>query len=307
MKAYLMDAAALGGIRLADAPEPQPKAHEALIAVEAFSLNRGELPGHGMFAEDTIPGWDSAGRVAVAAADGSGPKAGARVVGFMPGGAWAQHRAVATANLATLPDGADAERASALPVAAGTALRALRTLGASLGRRVLVTGASGGVGRLAVQLGRRAGAYVIASTSSEQNRKELTLLGADEVVTDLAQLDVPVYGVIDTVGGQTLVGAWGHLTAGGMLVSIGYAGETPATFPPYGTVGPRKTLVAFTLGTALLPNESLGDDFAFLAGLLAKGELDPQVTWRGNWTQLPEAIGLFASRKISGKAVLTVS
>ncbi|HXP93809.1 MAG TPA: zinc-binding dehydrogenase, partial [Candidatus Binatia bacterium] len=190
--------------------------------------------------------------------------------------------------------------------AAGTALRALRTLGAIVGRRVLVTGASGGVGRLAVQIARRAGAYVVALTSSDAKRKELTEIGADEVVTDLAKLAAPLYGVIDTVGGQALVDAWGHLRAGGMLISIGYAGGTPATFPPYSTVGPRKTLVAFTLGTALLPDETLGEDFTYLAQLVARKELDPEIVWRGDWTQLPEAIALLASRKISGKAVLRI-
>jgi NADPH:quinone reductase len=307
MKAYLIDSSSPSGVKLADVPEPQPKPNETLIAVEAFSLNRGELPGGRMFSENTVAGWDSAGRVVSAAADGSGPTAGTRVVGFAGSGAWAERRAVPAANLAALPDDVDAERASALPVVALTALRAVRTLDAVVGRRVLVTGASGGVGRLSVQIARAAGARVVALTSSLSKREELTTIGADEVVTDLAQLAAPLYGVVETVGGQTLVDAWGRLRVGGMLISIGYAGGEPATFPPYDTVGPRKTLIAFTLGHPLLPDETIGEDLTYLVRLVSRGELDPQVVWRGDWAQVPEALALLRSRKISGKAVLRVS
>jgi len=306
MKAYLMDSSVPAGVRLADVSDPQPKSNEALIAVEAISLNRGEIPGRSRFAPGTIPGWDTAGRVITAAADGSGPPAGARVVGFGWGGAWAERRAVATDSLAALPDGTDAETASALPVAGCTALRGLRTLGAVLGRRVLVTGASGGVGRIAVQLAHLAGARVVALTSSNDKRDELAGLGADEVVTELSQLSAPVFGVIETTGGQALVDAWQNLRTDGMIVSIGYASGTPATFPPYSTVGPRKTLISFTLTTPTNLSDSLAEDLAYLAELVAAGSLDPQVVWRGSWTQLAEAIGLLDTRKISGKAVLRV-
>jgi hypothetical protein len=139
MRAYLIDSGTASGVRLTDVPEPKPKPDEALIGVEAFSLNHGELPKLGFFPEGTTEGWDSAGRVIQPAADGSGPPAGTRVVGFVYGGAWAEQRAVPTLNLGTLPEGIDAEQARALPVAAGTALRALRALGAVLGRRVLIT------------------------------------------------------------------------------------------------------------------------------------------------------------------------
>jgi NADPH:quinone reductase-like Zn-dependent oxidoreductase len=227
-------------------------------------------------------------------------------VGWAHGGAWAQRRGVATANLAPLPEGVDADAASTLPVAGITALRALRTLGAVIGRRVLVTGASGGVGRFAVQLARTAGADVVALTSSEAKREELRAAGASEVVTDLARLSAPVYAVLENIGGPTLVDAWNCLTPGGILVSIGYVAGSPATFPPYGTVGPRKALMSFTLTTPLLSGETIGADLAYLARLVATRALDPHITWRGSWKQLPDAIMLLQNREISGKAVLLV-
>jgi NADPH:quinone reductase len=307
MNAYVVDGTQTSGLRFTEVADPRPAPNEALIDVEAFSLNHGELPGRAFSTNATVPGWDSAGRVVTAAADGSGPSAGTRVVGVAWGGAWAQRRAVATSNLAALPEGVDAETASALPVAGITALHAIRTLGAILGRRVLVTGASGGVGRFAVQLAHVAGADVVALTSSEAKREELRAAGAGEVLTDLARLSAPVYAVIENIGGSILVDAWNRLAPNGILVSIGYATGSPATFPPYSTVLPRKSLVAMGSGTApLLPGETVGADLAYLARLVATRVLDPHITWRGSWKQLPEALTLLQNREISGKAVLRV-
>lgn len=306
MKAYLVDQSVPGGARSAEVAEPVPKPDEAVLAVEAFSINHGELPQSGMFAPGTALGWDAAGRIVAAAVDGSGPASGARVVSQDAGGAWAERRAVSTSRLAVLPADVDAESASALPVAGATALQALRVLGGCVGRRVLITGSNGGVGRFAVQLARRAGAWVVALTSTLARRDELMALGANEVITDLATLVEPVFGVIENVGGETLVAAWGHLRPGGSLVSIGYAGGQPATFPPYGTVGPPRTLLSFQLGNRMLPGETLGEDLGYLAGLVAAKQLDPQITWRGTWAQVPEALELLATRKISGKAVIRV-
>ena len=95
---------------------------------------------------------------------------GARVVTFGWAAGWAELRAVDTGELAVLPDGVDHDAAAALPVAGVTALRALRRLGPVLGRRVLITGASGGVGRFAVQLAARAGAHVVAAAGRSAAR-----------------------------------------------------------------------------------------------------------------------------------------
>jgi NADPH:quinone reductase-like Zn-dependent oxidoreductase len=160
MLALLHDPAAPHGIRLGETAEPEAAPDQALVAVHAVSLNFGEVTYVGRRVPGDVPGWDAAGIVLEPAADGSGPPAGARVVTFGWGGGWAQLRAVDTAELAVLPDDLSFAEAAALPVAGVTALRALRRLGSVLGKRVLVTGASGGVGGFAVQLAERAGAHV---------------------------------------------------------------------------------------------------------------------------------------------------
>ncbi|HUZ20412.1 MAG TPA: zinc-binding dehydrogenase [Acidimicrobiales bacterium] len=299
MRALVVDHAAPGRLAIAEVPEPAPGPGEVLVAVAAFSLNHGELPREGA-PEGVVPGWDAAGSVLQAAANGSGPKAGDRVATHGPRGGFAERRAVRVGNVAVLPADLSLEDASALPVAGVTALRALRASGALLGRRVLVTGASGGVGRFAVQLARRAGAEVVALVGSPERGEGLAELGATEIVTTLDGI-APVHAVVETVGGATLVAAFALLEAGGFLQSIGAASHEPALFAPGATIGPAKYLAAFTMGT------DVGQDLSYLARLASAGELDPQVDWRGDWTSVGAAVELLLGRRIRGKAVLTVS
>src|SRR3954468_31842 len=154
------------GLRRAELPDPVPDPDQALLAVEAVSLNFLDVAYRDqLLRPGSVPGVDAAGTVLAAAADGSGPPPGTRVVGFGTG-AWAQRAALRTADLAAVPDAVPLATAAALPGAGGTALRAVHALGPLIGRRVLVTGASGGVGRFAVQLAARAGADVVALVGS---------------------------------------------------------------------------------------------------------------------------------------------
>src|ERR1700689_4122681 len=146
-------------VELRQVPEPAPSLREALVAVQAFSLNRGELRSFRNNEEGWIPGQDISGSVLQQAAEGSGPPAGARIVALMDEFGWAERAAVPTRRVAVLPDTVSFVAAAALPVAGLTALRTLRHGAPLLGKRVLITGAAGGVGHLAVQLPARSGAH----------------------------------------------------------------------------------------------------------------------------------------------------
>src|SRR3989442_7206854 len=148
----VVDPEAPGRLVIRSVADPVTDRGEALVRVRAISLNRGEVRRSGMAPAGWRTGWDLAGVVERAVADGSGPRAGARVVGFLPEGAWAQHVAVPKNALAELPDKVTFAHTATFPVAGLTALLALGKGGLLLGRRVLVTGATGGGGDFAVQL-----------------------------------------------------------------------------------------------------------------------------------------------------------
>src|SRR5439155_27261430 len=113
-------------VAIRQVPEPEPRANEALVEVHAFSLNRGELRLFQVRPEGWRPGQDIAGVVLRAAADGSGPAAGMRVVGLCDWHGWAERAAVASDRLAPIADAVSFAAAAALPVAGLTALRPLR-------------------------------------------------------------------------------------------------------------------------------------------------------------------------------------
>jgi NADPH:quinone reductase-like Zn-dependent oxidoreductase len=284
-------------------PPPDPTPSQALIEVHTVSLNFGEVAFLAdMRKPGEVPGWDAAGVVVRAAADGSGPKEGTRVTSFGRGGAWAELRGVETTDLGVIPDSVDLGAASAVPVAGVTALRALRALGPVVGRRVLVTGASGGVGRFAIQLAHRAGAYVVAAVGSAARAEGLRAIGADEVLVGLAQVTEPVFGVLENVGGAALAHALSLVERGGSVQSIGMASREPSTidFEAERRRGGDRRVEVFVVG------DNFGADITYLVSLLERKELDAQVGWRGAWDRATEAVEALLDRRVAGKAVLDI-
>src|SRR3954468_5807865 len=151
------------------------------------------------------PAWVLPGGGGTEGAAGGGPKRGTRVVGLLPAGAWAERVNCRSHAVAALPDGVSDAEAATLPVAGLTALHALRQGGLLLGRKVLVDGASGGVGHLACQLAAAAGALVWGHVRRAEYRDAVAGWCGGRVVVsrDLAAAKPhgPFWLILDSVGG----------------------------------------------------------------------------------------------------------
>lgn len=293
---------ASAAVCLAEVPDPVSGPGQVLVDVSHASLNYGDLNDarSGRVPVGAVLGSDAAGVVVQAAADGTGPAVGTRVVALTTG-AFAERIAIDVVALAEVPKGLDLAPAVALPVAGVAALRSLRAAGLGPDKRVLGTGASGGVGRFAVQLAARAGAHVIASVGSSARGVGLAETGADEVLIGLEGLRRPVDIVIDSVGGPQPVAAWNLLAPGGSVQSVGWTSGEPAVFPPYATVGPAKSLTSFVI------EGDAGEDLAVLTELTAEGALTVEIGWQGSWDCFDEAAEALRGRRIYGKVVLELA
>src|SRR3954462_4513255 len=296
-------------VDLTEVGDPEPSPDEALVAVTAFSLNRGEVKRLPSIPPGTVAGWDLAGVVEQAAQDGTGPPEGTRVVGLVNPGAWAEKAAVPTATLAPLPDGVSDAQAATLPVAGLTALYALELGGPGLlGRRVLVTGASGGVGRFAVELAKRGGAHVTAVSRNAERAQGLKELGTDEIVHELTP-DGPRFDlVVEGVGGASLSAAIRRVAPFGTVVSFARSDESDVTFPTSALFrdAPGASVRGLYVFAELPRRAGGGADLARLAQLVADRDLHPQIDLETSWREPHDAIEALLDRRIAGKAVLHI-
>jgi NADPH2:quinone reductase len=309
MKAWVATGKPGEPLALAEVPDPVPAAGEVLVAVDAYSVNRGEMFFlNGVYGTPAQPGWrpgqDIAGTVLQAAPDGSGPAPGTRVVGHPEGAGWAERAVVPVSRLAGLPDELPGAVAAALPLAGLTALRLVRAAGNLAGRRILLTGASGGVGHYLTELAAGNGALVTAVTSAAGRGKRLAELGVEDVVLDVSDATGPFDVIMESVGGKTLTAALAKLAPGGTVLWYGQAGLEPpvldffALFP----VTPF-TLRHFPNWTS---DTTDAQDLATLVRLTATGRLHPEIGRTADWTQTTAVLDDLYQRRIRGNAVLTI-
>jgi NADPH:quinone reductase len=223
-----------GEILVEEHPDPEPGAGQVLVRVRAAGLNgadmlqkRGRYPAPPGVPAD-IPGLELAGEVAAAGPGAERFDVGARVMAVVAGGGQAELAVVHERALMPVPAALDWREAGGVPEVFTTAHDALFTQAALLaGERLLVHGAAGGVGTAAVQLGRRAGARVVASVRREEHRAAVAELGAEVIPPEGFADHGPFDVVLELVGAPNLPEDVQSLATGGRIATIGIgAGAT---------------------------------------------------------------------------------
>ncbi len=307
VKAIVVDPAHADRLVIREVHRPQPLPNETVVKVAAISLNRGEVRRSQTAAAGWRPGWDLAGTIEVAAADGSGFPVGTRVVGFLPAGAWAELVAVPTHSIAELPDEVDFIMAATLPVAGLTALMALERVGSLLDRSVLITGASGGVGYFACQLAAEAGAIVTAQVRRPELVDFVTAARSHRVIVgEEFERYAPYDLVLDSVGGRVLPAVLEQLAPDGTCVMFGATAGSEITFDAskfYGKGG--LNLYGFILFHEV-KRQPAAVGLARLVKLVASGALIPHIDIEAPWSEIAKVAQQLTDRQFRGKAVLTL-
>jgi NADPH:quinone reductase-like Zn-dependent oxidoreductase len=277
---------------------PEPGDGEVLIRVHAASVNPADWKARRGIRETPLPavlGFDVSGTVEESRAEGFA--AGDEVFGVTSSGGYAEFAIASENAIAKKPAGITHEQAAALPVAGMTAWQALFDRGGlQSGQTALIAGAAGGVGHLAVQFAKNAGARVIG-TGSARNRDFVLGLGADEYV-DYTEQDVSeaVSGVdvaFDTVGGETTQSLVATLREGGVLVTI-------ANAPPEEAARERGARAE------LLVMSPSSEQLAEIAELVAAGKVHVEISETLPLTEVQRAHELSETGHTRGKIVLTV-
>jgi NADPH2:quinone reductase len=312
-RAVVVDPSQADKLSLQNVGLPAAAANEVTVRVTAISLNRGEV-NRAMLqpVAGARPGWDFVGRIEEQAFDGSGPRAGTRVVGMLGTGAWAEYIRAPSHAVAVLPDAVTDAQAATLPVAGLTALHALRQGGLLLGRKILVDGTTGGVGHLAVQLAAAAGAEVYGHVRRAEQKSMIAEWCGDRIIvaSDLraASPSGPYHLILDSVGGSALSAALTMLQPNGTCVTFGVS-EAPTTTFESGAFFRQGAvrLYGLILFHELRTVEPAGEGLALLAAEVARGRLRPHIEVEAPWTEIATIARRLVAREFVGKAVLHVT
>lgn len=307
VRAVVVDPSVSGRLVIREVERALPLPNEALVQVASISLNRGEVRRSQSAESGWRPGWDFAGTIEAAATDGSGFPVGTRVVGFLPIGAWAEQVVVPTDAIASLPDSMEFKAAATLPVAGLTALLSLERGGLLLGKSVLITGASGGVGYFACQLAAQAGAIVTAQVRRPELIEFVKTAKAHQVIVgDGFDQYAPYDLVLDSVGGEILPTVLEHLALDGTCVIFGATAGSNITFNAskfYGKGG--LSLYGFILFHEL-KSQPASIGLTRLVNFVAEGLLVPHIDLEAPWSAIADVAQQLTDRQFVGKAVLHI-
>ncbi len=311
-------------LRLVDAPVPTPGPGEVVVRVRAASINSKDwrtiaadpwmlklmLRGLRGPRDGLTPGSDFAGTVHSIGADVQGLASGNEVFGYVSSGTFAEYVRVPATSVAPKPQGLPFDDAAAVPLAGVTALRAVRDVaGVSPGQRVLINGASGGVGTFSVQIAKALGAAHVTAVCSGRNAALIRATGADATVDyaarDVTRLAEQFDVVIDIAGGLTLRGIQ-RITRRGAIVAMtgGNGGRILgplariARWSMFGRLfGLRPKLV-----TVAVERRDLDD----LTALIDAEAIRPVIDETYPFSAIPDAMRYFATGHVRAKVVVTV-
>lgn len=308
-------------VELRDLPVPTPGPGRVLIEVAASSVNA--LDWHYMAGvpyfirlqsglrapKRAVPGADVAGTVIAVGEDVTGLEIGDEVFGEIGRGGFAQYALGRADLLAHRPDSLPLEESATLGVAALTALQGLRDWAdMKPGDRVLINGASGGVGTFAVQMARALGAGHVTAVCSSANVETAASLGADRVVDyttqDFTGIDERFDVFFDNAGSRSLTDSRRLLKDDGVLVMVtGKKGRwlRPADRMLAGSLRSRRWSQRFVSRTAM----ASGEDGAELARLVDEGKLTPVIDKRFTLEEAVDALAHQAAGHARGKTIVT--
>lgn len=308
-------------LELTEVKKPIPEDNQVLVKIHAASVNFGNLvllKGEPYLArlafgllkpKYTIPGGDVAGRVEAVGKDVKQFQPGDEVFGDLSRSGWgsfAEYVSVPENALAVKPANMSFEEAAAVPMAGVTALQGLRDKGKiQSGQKVLINGASGGVGTFAVQIAKSFGAEVTAVCST-RNIDIIQSIGADHTI-DYTKEDftqkAECYDLILGVNGYHPISAYKRaLSPNGIFVHVGGSGtqmfQVMARGPWISMTGSKK------MGSML--QRSNQKDLIYMKELLEAGKVRPVIDRRYKLSELPEALRYFDEGHAQGKVVITV-
>ena len=311
-------------LTVGEAPEPEIGPGEVRIAVKACGVNFGDtllIQGSYQVKPDFpfVPGMEAAGDVLEVGDGVTGIKPGDRVVASTSLGAYAEQAVCKAASVVALPDKMDYVTAASFPVAYGPSHVGLDyRAGLKEGETLLVTGAAGGVGLTAVEIGAQMGARVIAAASSPEKLAVCAEHGASDLIdytkedlrqrvkelTDGRGADV----VYDPVGGEAFDAAMRCTAWEGRIVIIGFASGKWNEVKTNIVMVKNISVVGFYWGSyAIYKPEIAGRSMRQLVDWYDAGRLDPHVSHTLALDDVAQALDLIVSRKSTGKVVLEVS